>query len=158
MLDRCILVVDDSADDRFLVERALKKAQIANPVRLLDGGEEAIAYLEGRGQYADRLKFPLPAIVLLDLKMPRMSGFEVLQWVRASSDYRRLPVVVMTSSREMPDVNRAYDVGANSYLVKPPSFDALVEMVKSLHLYWYVHSERPEIGDAVGTHPKEPSE
>jgi len=95
--------------------------------------------------YLDR--YALPALMLLDLKRPRKSGLEVLHWVRQQDGLKRLPVVVLTSSRETADVNRAYDLGANSYLVKPVAFESLLEMVKALNLYWMILSERPEVGN-----------
>jgi len=106
-----------------------------------------VAYLSGKPPYADRNRYTLPALMLLDLKLPRKSGLEVLQWVRQQDGLKRLPVVVLTSSRETADVNRAYDLGANSYLVKPVAFESLLEMVKALNLYWMTLSERPEVGN-----------
>jgi CheY-like chemotaxis protein len=108
-------------------------------------GEEAVDYLAGGAGFADRGKHPFPALVLLDLQLPRRSGHEVLEWLRAQEEgLRRLPVVVLTSSREPRDINRAYELGANSYLVKPVSFDALLDMVRVLEHYWLALSERPE--------------
>ena len=112
-----------------------------------DEAAVAVAYLSGKPPYADRNRYTLPALMLLDLKLPRKSGLEVLQWVRQQDGLKRLPVVVLTSSRETADVNRAYDLGANSYLVKPVAFESLLEMVKALNLYWMTLSERPEVGN-----------
>ena len=108
-------------------------------------GEEAVGYLSGAPPYDDRTRFPLPVFMLLDLKLPRRSGLEVLAWVRQESVVKRLPVVVLTSSRESVDVNRAYDLGVNSYLTKPVGFEALLEMVKNVNLYWLVLNENPEL-------------
>lgn len=143
--DCTILLVEDNPDDVFLITRAFKKANLVNPVQVVDDGEKAIAYLAGEAGYSDRGRFPLPVLTLLDLKLPRRSGFEVLQWVRAAPGLNRLPVVVLTSSAEVVDVNHAYDLGANSYLVKPVGFDALFDMVKVLQPYWLIMNSLPEI-------------
>ncbi len=140
-----ILLVEDSPDDALLIQRAFRKANLANPVELVQDGEDAVAYLSGKPPFDDRARFPLPVFMLLDLKLPRRSGLEVLEWLRQRSDIKRLPVVVLTSSRETVDVNRAYDLGVNSYLTKPVGFEALLEMVKNVNLYWLVLNERPEI-------------
>jgi CheY-like chemotaxis protein len=140
-----ILLVEDSPDDALLIQRAFRKANLANPVQHVSDGEEAVAYLSGAPPWSDRAKFPLPVFMLLDLKLPRRSGLEVLEWVRRESVVKRLPVVVLTSSRESVDVNRAYDIGVNSYLTKPVGFEALLEMVKNINLYWLVLNEHPEI-------------
>ena len=140
-----ILLVEDSPDDALLIQRAFRKANLANPVQLVRDGEEAVAYLSGAVPYEDRARFPLPVFMLLDLKLPRRSGLEVLAWVRQESVVKRLPIVVLTSSRESVDVNRAYDLGVNSYLTKPVGFEALLEMVKNVNLYWLVLNENPEL-------------
>lgn len=141
-----ILLVEDNATDALMVQRAFKKAHLMNPVRVVDDGDKAVAYLGGEGDYADRDTYPLPVLLLLDLKLPRRSGLEVLEWLRRQDGLKRLPVVVLTSSGESSDVNRAYDLGANSYLVKPVDFDPLLEMVKTLGLYWVVMNQKPETG------------
>jgi len=140
-----ILLVEDDDNDVVLIQRALRKSTIVASLQTVRDGEQAIHYLGGEGEYADRGKFPLPLMVLLDLKLPRRTGHEVLQWVRAREGLKRLPIVVLTSSRESADVNRAYDLGANSYLVKPVTFDSLTELVKTLDLYWLLMNERPEV-------------
>lgn len=141
-----ILVAEDDPDDAFMLRRAFTTANIANPVVFVSDGDEAIAYLAGTGRYADRDLHPLPVVILLDLKMPRRSGFEVLEWLRAQPRVGRLPVVVLTSSRESRDVTRAYELGANSYLVKPSSPDDLIATVRGLGLYWLVLNQPPEVG------------
>ena len=141
-----ILVAEDDPDDAFMLRRAFTAANIANPVAFVSDGDEAIAYLAGTGRYADRDLHPLPVVILLDLKMPRRSGFEVLEWLRAQPGVGRLPVVVLTSSRESRDVTRAYELGANSYLVKPSSPEDLIATVRGLGLYWLVLNEPPEVG------------
>ncbi len=142
-----ILLVEDNPDDVLLIKRAFAKARIINPLQVVTDGEEALFYLAGEPPYEDRSVYPLPIFVLLDLKLPKRSGLEVLSWLRAQTLLKRLPVVVLTSSRETPDINKAYDLGANSYLVKPVAFEDLVEMVKTLGLYWLILNEPPEIRD-----------
>ncbi len=139
-----VLLVEDDPDDVILTQRAFKKASVANPLHVVTDGEEAVAYLSGQGRFADRAEHPLPMLLLLDLKLLRRSGLEVLEWLRAQPGLRRLPVVVLTSSKESRDVNRAYDLGVNSYLVKPVAFDSLQEMVQSLGFYWLMLNKSPD--------------
>src|SRR5262249_39850353 len=140
-----VLLVEDDENDRLLIERAFDKGRIANPIRSVTNGEDAVAYLSGTGTFADRERHPMPVVMLLDLKLPRKSGLEVLEWVRQQSGLKRLPVVVLTSSREAVDINRAYDLGANSSLVKPVGFESLFELAKSLNLYWLMLNEDPAL-------------
>jgi len=140
-----ILLVEDDPNDVLLIQRAFRKSNVANPIQVVGDGEEAIAYLSGRGPYADRERYPLPVLLLLDLKLPRKSGFEVLEWLRQQPGLKRLPVAVLTSSAETPDINRAYDLGANSYLVKPVRFEGLLRMVQTLNLYWLIINEKPDL-------------
>lgn len=140
-----ILIVEDNADDVMLLQRAFRKANLINPLRVVADGQAAVDYLAGRAPYDDRAEYPLPALVLLDLKLPKLGGHEVLDWIRTQPGLRRLPVAVLTSSRESPDINRAYDLGANSYLAKPVDFDSLLDMVKTLQLYWMIMNERPDV-------------
>lgn len=142
--DYTILLVEDDQNDVLLIKRAFQKVNIANPIIVLGDGEQAIAYLAGREPYAKR---SLPILMLLDLKLPRKSGHEVLEWLRQQQRLRRLPVVVLTASSESSDVNRAYDLGANSYLVKPVTFDALVEMVKTLNMYWLILNKCADVSN-----------
>lgn len=141
-----ILLVEDDPNDIILIKRAFEKANITNPLQVVENGEEAISHLAGKGRYADRVKYPLPMLLLLDLKLPRKSGHEVLEWLSRQPMLKRLTVVVLTSSQQSSDINKAYDLGANSYLVKPVTFDALVEMVKGLNFYWIILNEKPIIG------------
>ena len=138
-----LLVVEDEDDDVALLKRAFRKVGLVNPVSYVADGEAAIDYLSAEGQYADREAHPLPGLILLDLKLPRKSGLDVLAWRSGRSDIRRVPVVVLTSSRQNSDLQRAYDLGANSYLVKPVEFDDLLAMVEALKLYWIAFNERP---------------
>jgi CheY-like chemotaxis protein len=127
--------VEDDPNDVLLTQRAFRRANIVNPLQVVQDGEVAVLYLDGQG--------PLPTLMLLDLKLPRLSGLEVLEWLEQQPELKRLPVVVLTSSRENADVNRAYDLGANSYLVKPVAFNNLLEMVRSLNEYWLILNEKP---------------
>ena len=127
-----ILLVDDSVNDLFLLRTAFKKAGFDTPLREVHNGEEAIAYLKGDGPYSDRNQFPLPALVLLDLNMPMKNGFEVLEWVRAQTGLKRLSIIVLTASLRTEDIERAFDLGANSFLVKPSNLEALAAMVRCL--------------------------
>jgi CheY-like chemotaxis protein len=145
-MSRTILLVEDNVDDVTLVRRAFRKANIEHPMHVVVDGDQAIAYLSGAGEFANRSQYPLPSLVLLDLKLPRKSGLEVLSWIRTQPLLKRLLVVVLTSSRESNDVNDAYDVGANSYLVKPVEFDALLELARSLEMYWLFLNEHPTVG------------
>lgn len=140
-----ILLVEDDPNDALLVQRAFRKANVANILHVVKDGEEAVAYLRGQQPFANREQFPLPGMVLQDLKLPRKSGLEVLEWLREQPGLKRLPVVMLTSSKHPSDINRAYELGANSYLVKPVAFDALVEMVKTVDLYWFFLNEKPQL-------------
>jgi CheY-like chemotaxis protein len=145
MNEPAILVVEDSPDDVLLLQRAFRKANLINPVQVVPDGQAAIDYLSGVDAYADRERFPLPALILLDLKLPKRSGHEVLEWIRAQPGLRRVPIAMLTSSKETSDINRAYDLGANSYLMKPVDFDALLQLVQTLKLYWMILNERPDV-------------
>lgn len=132
---RMILLVEDSADDVMLIRRAFMKANLQCRIRVAPDGDEALVYLSGieaggQGENA------APALVLLDLKLPRRSGLEVLAWLKGQPRLKRTPVIVLTSSRERSDIEQAYDLGANSYLVKPVKFEELVAMVRLMNQYW----------------------
>jgi CheY-like chemotaxis protein len=143
-----ILLVEDEPIDALLMRRAFAKANLPQRLEIVSDGTEAVAYLAGRDRYADRDRYPLPVLLLLDLKLPTMSGFEVLEWIRSQSGLKRLPVVVLTSSRESADVNRSYELGANSFLVKPVAFDALLRVVGTLTSYWMSLNEKPDVRNA----------
>jgi CheY-like chemotaxis protein len=127
-----ILHVEDDPNDTLLFEHACRKAGVVFDLQAVSDGDQAIAYLRGSNGFSDRMKHPIPKLILLDLKMPRVSGFDVLAWLRSDELFKQLPVVVLTSSNHDADVKRAYDLGARSYLVKPVGFEALVELVKTL--------------------------
>ena len=138
-----ILHVEDDPNDVLLVNRAIQKSNAAMIVRSVTDGDQALAYLAGRESFADRQEFPLPHLVLLDLKMPRKSGLEVLAWIRQQPRLKRMVVVIFTSSKHDQDINRAYELGANSYLVKPVGFDALQETMKQVNHYWGKLNQTP---------------
>lgn len=140
-----ILLAEDDPDDALLFQRALARADIRNPLVVVGDGDEVVEYLSGTGRFADHGRNPLPAILLLDLKMPRRDGFEVLAWLRGRPGLAGLPVVCLTSSRQPADIRRAYELGAASYLVKPGSPEALLEIVRGLGLYWLLLNERPDM-------------
>jgi len=131
-----VLHIDDDPNDTELFRAAVRKAQADFQLQNVHDGEQAIAYLSGSGAFADRARYGRPALILLDLKMPRASGFEVLRWIRARPDLLDVPVIVLSGSELQEDVRRAYALGANSYLVKPSGFEALLELVKTISLAW----------------------
>jgi CheY-like chemotaxis protein len=139
-----ILLVEDDSNDVLLVRRAFRRAGLSARIEVASDGEAAVAYLAAMPTDS------IPGLVLLDLKLPRRPGLDVLHWLRQQPGLRRLPVVVLTSSRESTDVNRAYDLGANSFLVKPVGFTELLEMVRTLGLYWLGLNEAPEIETEAG--------
>jgi CheY-like chemotaxis protein len=139
------LLVEDSESDVILIRRAFQKGNIVNPLQVVTNGDDAIAYLKGEGTFANRAEFPLPDLVLLDLKLPGRDGFEVLRWIRQQPELKALRVVVLTSSDRIQDVNLAYQLGANSFLVKPVDFERFVEISQALKGYWIWLSKAPEI-------------
>ncbi|MDX2230554.1 MAG: response regulator [Leptolyngbyaceae cyanobacterium bins.349] len=138
-----ILLAEDNSDSVLLIQRAFRRANIPYPIQVVPDGESVILYLTGSDRYADRELYPFPSLLLLDLKIPIKSGHEVLGWLRQQPHLKRLPVVVLTSSKEISDINLAYDLGANSYLVKPVGFDNLLETIKTLHHYWNSFNQAP---------------
>lgn len=131
-----LLLVEDNDDDVFLMRRALKSAGVDLPLQTAADGQQALDYLAGSGRYADRVAFPLPTVVFLDIKLPHLSGFDVLRSLRAHPEQRRIVVIMVTSSNQPADVHLAYELGANSYVVKPASFQALSEFAKAFKDYW----------------------
>ena len=146
-----ILIVDDDANDQFLIQTALRRGGAAEPIFAVNDGAEAIAYLRGEGQYSDRDFFKFPTFILTDLKMPRVNGFELLRFMRQNPSLAVLPTIVLSSSADQNDVHSAYLLGANSYQVKSQSLDALCGQMKLIHDYW-MHCEVPE-ADASGNLP-----
>ena len=144
-MEYSILLIEDDKNDRVLIKRAFSKANIVNSLQIVKNGEEAVDYLSGKGDFSDRDKYPLPILILLDLKLPRKSGYEVLSWIRQQPGFKRIPVIVFTSLEQISSINKAYELGANSYLVKPITFDALLNMIKTLNLYWLILNKMPEV-------------
>ena len=139
-----ILLAEDEEDYVLLIKRAFERAKIPNPIHVVWNGQEAIAYLKGEGKYSNRDEYPLPDLFLLDLKMPRVNGFEVLSWVRQQPGLAGLRILVLTSSDRIRDVNEAYKLGANSFLVKPYDFDDLAYLSKLIQDFWLEASRVPE--------------
>jgi CheY-like chemotaxis protein len=142
-----ILMADDDADDRLLAEDAMKESRLGNTFRCVEDGQELMEYLTRRGKYATA-DAPRPGLILLDLNMPRKDGRQALQEIKSDPELRRIPVVILTTSKTEEDVLRSYDLGANSFISKPVTFDRLVEIVRTLGNYWFSIVELP-----VGAHP-----
>ncbi|HYJ14011.1 MAG TPA: response regulator [Candidatus Limnocylindria bacterium] len=138
---RAILLVEDNEDDVFLMKRALKAARVMNPLYVVEDGQEAVDYLGGAGKFANRESYPLPAVVFLDLKLPLISGHDVLAWIRRQYALESVVVIVLTSSNEASDLSRSYALGANSYLVKPPTPEQLEELAKAFKWYWLEYNQ-----------------
>ena len=149
------LLVEDAEADAILIQRSFNKANLLNPLFITKTAENAMLYLLGQGPYKNREEFPMPALVLLDLKLPGANGFEFLQWVRAQPALRDLRVVVITSSDSARDVDRAYKLGANSYLVKPLDFERFVEISLALNGYWVWTDKQPDEASPSGTEPRD---
>jgi CheY-like chemotaxis protein len=144
-----VLLVEDDLNDIFLVKRAFKMAEMQNPLQVVTDGEEAIAYLLGKGKYANREVHPLPKLIVMDIKMPRLSGFEVLEWIKSQQGaLRRVPVIIVSSSDNPADINRAYELGANAYMVKPVNFRAVEHLFESITQYWGLECAKPELETA----------
>jgi len=138
-----ILMADDDPDDRLLTQQALEESRVLNDLYFVEDGEQLLDFLARRGQYADAAQAPRPGLILLDLNMPRKDGREALREIKADPDLRRIPVVVMTTSQAEEDVYRSYDLGANSFITKPVTFDRLVELMRTLGKYWIEFVELP---------------
>jgi two-component system, response regulator len=145
MPDKIILLVDDNENDVFLTQRALKRSNIVNQVIVENDGQAALDYLFGSGKYSGRDVSQMPIVTLLDLKMPRVDGFEVLRQVRANPKTKHLPVVILTASKEDIDIVKGYTEGCNAYVTKPVDFDQFAEAVKQLGLFWLVLNEPPPV-------------
>ena len=139
-----ILMADDDADDRMLTKDALEESRVLNELRFVEDGEELMDYLNQRGKYADPKDAPRPGLILLDLNMPRKDGREALKEIKEDPNLRRIPVVIMTTSKAEEDVFRSYDLGASSFITKPVTFDRLVELMKAMGQYWVEFVELPD--------------
>jgi CheY-like chemotaxis protein len=138
-----ILYADDDAEDRMLVKDAWEESRLANELHFVEDGEELMEFLQRRGKYADLGSSSLPGMILLDLNMPRKDGREALQEIKADPRLRSIPVVVLTTSKAEEDILRAYDLGVNSFILKPVTFDSLVDITKTLSKYWFEVVELP---------------
>jgi len=132
-----ILLVEDNNMDVVLTLDAFKEAKLKNKINVARNGQEALDYLFGRDKYANRDEYPMPSLILLDLKMPGIDGFEVLRQIKGTDKLKRIPVIILTSSKEEGDRTLSYDIGANSYLMKPVSFEGFTEVVKKIDDYWF---------------------
>lgn len=136
-----ILLADDDPDDRLLVREAFEESHLLNILETVEDGEELMEYLHQRGNYAGK---PMPNLILLDLNMPRKNGMEALEEIKADAALRRIPVVILTTSKAEEDIIRTYDLGVNSFVVKPVTFESLVELVREIGRYWFQIVELPE--------------
>ena len=148
-MPRSILLVEDNEDDVFFITRAFKAAGLPVSLTRVENGQRAIDYLSQRPPFDDLARFPIPALVLLDLKMPFLSGFEVLRWIRQESRNARVPVIVFTSSNQERDIEQAYELGANAYLVKPDRADACSELAGLIKQFWLEANLPPPVKPAL---------
>ena len=144
-----VLYVEDNADDVLLLRHAFKRADILDPVQFAQDGQEAIDYLAGAGKFSDRKKYPMPRLVLLDLKLPKKTGIEVLQWIREQPALRKLPVIILSASAQKSDVGRCYELGVNAFLVKPSSIDTLGDMCRAIQHFWLTYNVFPQDGSGA---------
>jgi CheY-like chemotaxis protein len=140
-----ILVADDDAEDRMLVKDALEEGRLANNVQFVEDGEELMDYLRGVGKFSDRAKFPPPGLVLLDLNMPKKDGREAMKEIKSDPVLKVIPIVVLTTSKAEEDILRTYNLGVNSFITKPVTFTALVDIMKTLGKYWFEIVELPPL-------------
>jgi CheY-like chemotaxis protein len=145
-----VLYADDDENDLFLMERAFSKLHLPIPLRTVSDGKQAIAYVSGKPPFSDRIANPLPCLVLLDLSMPGRTGLEVLKWIRTEASLSIVPVIILTSSNQQSDIERARSLGANGYFIKPGEPDDLVRLVEELHRYWLKEGHTPVTFTQVG--------
>jgi CheY-like chemotaxis protein len=138
-----ILMADDDPDDRNLTRDALQESRLVNDLRFVKDGEELLQYLRHQGEFSDEQKAPRPGLILLDLNMPRKDGKAALEEIKSDPELRQIPVVILTTSKADEDVYRSYDLGVNSYIVKPVTFEALVDILQTLEKYWFEIVELP---------------
>jgi CheY-like chemotaxis protein len=153
-MEHIYLIAEDDPDTQLLIQRAFKQGDLAAPLYFADDGEQTIDYLAGRGQFSDRSRYPLPAILLLDLKMPFKDGFDVLRWIRAHPSFRKLVVIMFSGSSLERDVEQAFDLGVNSCVMKPVSFSELLQVIMAIHHYWFGCNHFPQPSDGE-TLPRE---
>ncbi len=143
-----ILLVEDDENDVLFMKTTFQEVGVKEPLAVVGNGKEAMAYLGGTGRFADCKKHPRPAMVLLDLKLPHVMGLDVLKWIRSRPELRSLIVIVLTSSANPADINTAYELGANAYLVKPTSYDQLRVLTQALRDFWLIHNHAPGAAEA----------
>ena len=159
-----ILHVEDNEDDQFFLKRAFAAAGIENSIHFVDDGQKAIDYLSSQGPYADRLAYAVPCLVILDLKLPKMHGLDVLRWIRAHKEFKSIVVVILSSSPLRNDVDTAYNIGVNSFLVKPLTADQMTQIAQLIKHYWLEKNEFPSICEVkdspgrLGVKPPRPSQ
>lgn len=139
-----IVIIEDNPDDAELMVRALKKNNLVNSLVVLEDGEHALEYIFCKGRYINKDSMYSPKVIFLDLKLPKVDGLDVLKQLKSNEETKKIPVVIVTSSKEDPDISKAYALGANSYVVKPVNFDNFVETVNQLGLYWLLVNEKPK--------------
>ncbi len=139
-----ILIADDDAEDRMLVKEALEESRLTNKMHFVENGEELMDYLHNRGRFSDKDKYPTPGLILLDLNMPKKDGREALKEIKADEHLRVIPVVVLTTSKAEEDILRTYDLGVSSFIAKPVTFSALVDVMRTLSKYWFEIVELPK--------------
>lgn len=144
-MHQTILYVEDDANDQFFVERIMKKLALSLELKFVSTGVEAIQYLTGEGEFSDRRRFPLPTLILMDIKMPGKSGLEVLEWLKDHAALKKIPVVMISSSSLQEDIDRAYELGANAYVVKPPTLDQLQKLFKATGEFFGEHVSHPSV-------------
>ena len=152
-----VLIAEDVQNDVELLQRSFGQASMSVATQVVSDGEECIAYLSGTGKYANREEYPLPDLLLLDLKMPRANGFDVLKWIRAQQSLSSLRVVVLTSSDRIRDINLAYELGANSFLTKPLNFIDFTNTISVMLKYWLERSKKPEVERPVSDQHESPT-
>jgi CheY-like chemotaxis protein len=138
-MSSCILQVEDCEEDVFFLKFAFEQAGVDAIIKVARDGFEAMDYLSGKGKFADRMQFPMPSLVLMDLKMPQKTGWEVLAWIRQNAELRHLPIIILSGSSQQQDIDRAYDLGANAFLVKS-NVEAMVDKAKALKHFWLTHN------------------
>lgn len=139
-----ILMAEDDEDDRLLARESFDEGKLLNPLIIVDNGQEVLDYLQGDGKYSDRAAFPLPSLILLDLNMPIMDGRQVLEHIKGDERFRRIPVIILTTSKAEADILASYDLGAASYIAKPVTFKGMVDMMITFGRYWVEFVELPQ--------------
>ena len=142
-MSETILLVEDSEDDVFFMQRAIRLAEVKLLLQIVRDGQAAVDYLSGVREYADRKTYPIPSLILLDLKLPKVLGLDVLRWIRSRPELQTIPVIILTSSGERADLERGYRIGANSFMVKPSNADDLLGLAKCLSDYWFKYNILP---------------